>query len=326
MNAVTQFDDSSLEATLSHYDIGTLVRYWPAAKGIENSNFFIRTQQGTRQREFVLTIMENPPYAGEAYIPLMYALAARGLPVAPPMETTGGYCIEALAGKPTMLQTRLPGKHVYNPTIRQLCSLARFVARLHLAMADSALHIPAYPRDEAWLAETAAQTRAALPYIDADLLGSSVTRVRSLLGRNDVQGLPRGTVHADLFRDNVLFNPYGLSGVLDFHHAAAGYWIYDLAVVANDWCTDASGRLDPERTTAMLRAYHQIRPLQEAELWFFSGFLSYAAVAFWLSRLKVAVAAPLDAPGRFKNPDEFKRIVWHHARQSFFLDPRLLSV
>ncbi len=326
MNAVTQFDDPSLENTLAHYDIGTLLRYWPAANGIENSNFFIRTQHHARQREFVLTIMESRPYAGEAYIPLMYALSAKGLPVAPPMETTGGYCVEELAGKPAMLQTRLDGKHVYNPTRSQVCSLARFVARMHLAMQDSALQLPAYPRDLAWLTEQAASTRGRLCFADADLLESSLRKVRSLLARQDVAQLPQGMIHADLFRDNVLFNSYGLSGVLDFHHAANGYWIYDLAVIANDWCNDASGQLDPERTTDMLRAYHQIRPLQEAELWFFSHFALYAAVAFWLSRLTVAVAAQQRTPGRFKNPDEFKRIVQHHTEKSFFLDPRQLSV
>lgn len=326
MNAVTQFDDPSLENTLAHYDIGTLLRYWPAANGVENSNFFIRTQHDSRQREFVLTIMESPPYAGEAYIPLMYALHTQGLPVAPPMETTGGYCVEELAGKSAILQTRLPGKHVYNPTRKQVCSLARFIARMHLAMDAAPIQLPAYPRDVAWLTATADATHGQLSFADADLLAASLRKVRSLLARHDVAELPQGMIHADLFRDNVLFNSYGLSGVLDFHHAARGFWIYDLAVVANDWCNDASGRLDPERTTDMLRAYHQIRPLQQAELWFFSHFALYAALAFWLSRLSTALAADQGAPGRFKNPDEFKRIVQHHSNRSFFLDPRQLSV
>jgi len=326
MNAVTQIDDPSLENTLGHYDIGTLLRYWPAANGIENSNFFICTEHHSRQREFVLTIMENPPYAGEAYIPMMCALSAGGLPVAPPMETTGGYCVEELAGKPAMLQTRLPGKHVYNPTRTQLRSLARLIARMHLTMQASPVTLPPYPRDIEWLTEQVSATHGHLAFADADLLQASLHKVASLLSRQDVAALPRGMIHADLFRDNVLFNPYGLSGVLDFHHAASGFWIYDLAVVANDWCNDASGRLDPERTTELLRAYHQIRPLQEAELWFFSQFTLYAALAFWLSRLRVALAAEQSTPGRFKNPDEFKRIVQQHTKRSFFLDPRLLSV
>jgi homoserine kinase type II len=57
-----------------------------------------------------------------------------------------------------------------------------------------------------------------------------------------------------MFRDNVLFSERGLTGVVDFHHAATGYWLYDLAVVANDWCNDSGGVLDADRTLALLRA------------------------------------------------------------------------
>ena len=59
-----------------------------------------------------------------------------------------------------------------------------------------------------------------------------------------------------MFRDNVLFTERGLTGVVDFHHAATGYLIYDLAVAANDWCNDYDGVLDADRTLALLRAYH----------------------------------------------------------------------
>ncbi len=325
MNAVTQFDDTSLESVLARYDIGNLLSYRPAANGIENSNFFVRTQHGSRQREFVLTIMEQPPYAGEGYIPLMHALDQRGLPVAPPLATSDGYFIQELAGKPAMLQTRLPGKHVYNPTRKQIRSLARFMARMHNALSAPPVKLPAYPRDGDWLSDQVDRTHRFLPFADGALLQSSLRKVQSLLNRHDVRSLPQGMIHGDLFRDNVLFNPYGLSGVLDFHHAAHGYWIYDLAVMANDWCNDASGQLDPERTTDMLRAYHQIRPLNEVELWFFSTFALYAALTFWLSRLSAVLAAGNTTAGRFKNPDEFKRIVAHHTRHSFYLDPRHLS-
>ena len=324
MNAVTQLNESNLEETLSRYDIGPLQRYWPAANGIENSNYFIVTEGKYGPRNFVLTILEQAANAGEAYVPMMDALYAAGLPVAPPLRNMTGLAVEELSGKPTLLQHRLPGQHVYNPTTRQVCALARFMARMHLAMDEADLALPPYPRDTNWLQERAAMVEGFLPFADHALLLTSVQRIGDLLTRSDVERLPQGMIHGDLFRDNALYNERGLTGVLDFHHAATGFWIYDLAVAANDWCNDASGQLDPDRTTAMLRAYHNIRPLTNAELWFFSEFALYAAVAFWLSRLAVALSQQTAGLVRFKNPDEFKRIVQHHTRHSFYLDPRAL--
>jgi homoserine kinase type II len=153
--------------------------------------------------------------------------------------------------------------------------------------------------------------------------GRAVSRA---LARSDVAALPQGAVHGDLFRDNVLFNEWGLSGVLDFHHAARGYLIYDLAVAANDWCTEADGALDPERTLALLRAYHGVRPLQRDELWHFPVFALYAGLAFWTSRLVVALEQRRGRAVRANNPEELQRVVAHHVAHFFYLDERRLGL
>ncbi len=196
---------------------------------------------------------------------------------------------------------------------------------MHERMRRSAVVLPTYPRDTEWLQQRAGMVAGYLPHLDQDLIEMSVTGVASMLARTDVQGLPSGMIHGDLFRDNVLFDGQGLTGVLDFHHAARGYLIYDLAVAANDWCADASGCLDPERTLQLLRDYHQIRPLQPLELWFFPGFALYAALAFWLSRLAVALQQSSAGRVRFKNPDEFRSIVLQQSRHPFYVDPRSLE-
>ena len=326
LNAVTQVDNAELSATLAKYAVGTLVKHWPAANGIENSNYFVNTECDGKRQEFVLTLLEQPPNAGPGYVKMMHTLASRGLPVAPPIADQDGQSLNLAESKPTMLQPRLSGQHVYNPTAQHVSALARFVARMHLAIQDAQLVLPDYPRTEHWLSEKAADVSDYLCFNNQKLLQAAIQQATSLLKRGDVAKLPRGMIHADLFRDNVLYNEYGLAGVLDFHHASTGFWLFDLAVIANDWCTDGTGQLDPERTLALLRAYHKIRPLTDAELWFFSAFSLYAGLAFWLSRLSVWVDQVRHTPAatRHKNPDEFQRIVASHLRQSFYLDPRQL--
>jgi len=324
MNAITQLDVLDLEDTIARYGVGELVRYWPAATGIENSNYFVRTRRDGAEHDYVLTILEQPSNAGAAYVPLLDLCTSAGLPVARVIRTLKGEPFETYNGKAVILSLKLPGRHVYNPTRQQTRALARFVGRLHVATAGWEHPVPPYPRDEAWLRHQAGMAKGHLPYQSWSLLEDAIREAGSLLKRRDVADLPQGVIHGDLFRDNVLFNAQGLTGVLDFHHASHGHLIYDLAVAANDWCTDMSGSLDPELTLVMLRAYHHVRPLTSAELQLLPAFLLYAAVAFWLSRLVVAVHKDANTNVRCNNPAEFQRIVEQHAAHFFYLDERLL--
>lgn len=325
MNAITQLDVLDLEHTIASYGVGELIRYWPAANGIENSNYFIRTLDQGREREFVLTIMEQPSNAGGAYVPLLDLCRSAGLPVAGIVRNLKGEAIGHYDGKLILLSQRLSGKHVYNPTLKQVAALGRFVARFHLATTGWAEPMPEYPRTAAWLAHQAALVKDHLPYITRSLLTDTTREISHLLARHDVADLPRGVIHGDLFRDNVLFNERGLTGVLDFHHASRGVLIYDLAVAANDWCTDSTGMMNPDRATELLRAYHRIRPLSGAEIRLFPAFALYAALAFWLSRLAVAIERDAGRNVRTNNPEEFERIVAAHHAHFFYLDERMLA-
>lgn len=326
MNAVTELDPQRLERLAAEYEVGELIRHWPAAGGIENSNYFLVTRRAGEEHAYVLTVLERPAYAGEALIPLLDACVDAGLPVPAALRTRLGQPFADLDGKRVMLCPRLPGRHVYNPTQRQVQAVGRFLARFHRAALAADLALPAYPRGLDWLRRHAEQCRPYLPYSDATLMRETCAQLGRALARADVNALPQGAIHADLFRDNVLFNEWGLSGVLDFHHAARGFLIYDLAVAANDWCTDANGALDPERTLALLRAYHRLRPLTRQELWYFPLFALYGALAFWISRQVVALAQRRGERVRANNPAEFQRIVRHHTAHFFYLDERRLEV
>lgn len=323
--AIQEVDPLRLEGLVAEYGVGELIRHWPASAGIENSNYFLSTLRDGRTREYVLTLLERPPNAGGGFVPLLDACVDAGLPVPAILRNQRGLAFGDLDGKPAMLCPRLPGRHVFNPTQRQVEALGRFIARLHLATGSAGLRLPAYPRDLGWLARQAEACAGGMGYASAVLMRESRQQLASALARQDVAALPRGPIHADLFRDNVLFNEWGLAGVLDFHHASEGFLIYDLAVAANDWCTEADGALDPERTLALLRAYHALRPLERGELWFFPVFALYGALAFWASRLVVALEKRRGKAVRTNNPDEFERIVRHHRRHFFYLDERLLA-
>jgi homoserine kinase type II len=102
--------------------------------------------------------------------------------------------------------------------------------------------------------------------------------------------LPCGPIHADLFRDNVLFEAADgqprLSGCFDFYFAGVDTWLFDIAVCLNDWCiAHDSGEADAERSDSLLSAYAAVRPLTPAERQLLPALLRAAALRFWLSRL-----------------------------------------
>jgi homoserine kinase type II len=325
MAAITPLRESDLAVLLAKYGLERLESFWPASHGIENSNYFVRLASNLGPHEVVVTMLEQPASSGPLLVPLLDACDAAGLPVAPIIRNRHGATTDQINGKPTMVAPRLSGRHVLNPTVRQCESVGRFLARFHLVTAPLAQTAPAYPRNEKWLAQQVDSIRERVPFVDFRLARDATTAIGSLLRRHDVRQLPHGVIHGDIFRDNVLFSERGLTGVLDFHHAAAGQWIYDLAVAANDWCSDNSGLLDPDRTLALLRAYHTIRPLDVVEVWHFPAFALYAATAFWLSRLAVALRRDEGNVVRLKNPKEFQRIVEQHMAHFFYLDARLLE-
>ena len=128
-----------------------------------------------------------------------------------------------------------------------------------------------------------------LPHIGEEqqaLLRSELAYQNHIAESSEYAALPRGPVHADLFRDNVMFDGEELTGFFDFYFAGVDTWLFDLSVCLNDWCIDLpSGVHDAARAQAMLDAYQSVRPLTAAERTLLPAMLRAGALRFWISRL-----------------------------------------
>lgn len=306
MSVFTPLEQHELETFLAPYELGRLHEFQGIAAGTENSNFFVSLEGG----EFVLTLVERGPVGDlPFFIELLDVLHQANLAVPYALRDRDGMALRSLAEKPALLQPRLPGSHVSEPNPHHCAEVGDWLAQLHLATRERVLERPS-DRGLAWMLEQGPSLALSLPDEQLPLLRDALAEIQALLPR--LQALPRANLHADLFRDNVLFEGTHLTGVIDFYNACSGPMLYDLAITVNDWCSTPDGPLDPARTQALLGAYSTQRHFTpaEAELW--PAMLRIACVRFWLSRL---IAAEENA-GRtvlIKNPDEFRCLL--EARQ-----------
>jgi homoserine kinase type II len=292
--------------------------------GIENTNYFLTTDRG----QYVLTVFERLtseqlPF----YLHLMKHLAQHGIPVPEPQAIPGsasaadpdGEILLEVRGKPAAVVDRLPGKSELSPTEDHCAAVGEMVARMHLAGRD-------YPRRQpnlrglAWWNET---VPVVLPYVDeaqAALLRSELAFQNHVAAGSAYAALPRGVIHADLFRDNALFDHGRLTGFLDFYFAAVDSWLFDIAVCLNDWCVDLeTGAHDAPRAAAFLRAYAGVRPLAAAERQLLPAMLRAGALRFWISRLW-DYHLPRDATMlQPRDPPHFERVLRQRAAHAVAL-------
>lgn len=304
MSVYTPVSATELEVFLSQYPLGQLRGFAGISGGVENTNYFVTTTGG----EYVLTLFEHHAPAELGYfLALMQHWANAGIPVACPQQRHDGSLLATLNGKPAALIARLPGAHVENPSTDHCTTIGAMLARMHL----SGRGFPLYrtpDRGHDWRMQMGATLLGQLGgEQDAALLRDELAFQQSI----PFAHLPAGVIHADLFRDNVLFASGQLGGILDLYFACTDSWLYDLAIVVNDWCCLPDGSLDMARMQACTAAYQHIRQWEPLEQAYWPAILRAAALRFWLSRLDAQLNPRAGDMILQKDPAEFRAKLLH---------------
>ena len=305
------YDEANL--FLQSLNLGALQSMAPCSGGIENTNYFVTTDQAP----LVLTLFERLSAAQLPYfLRLMKHLAHHGIPVPDPAANRDGDVLHTVNGKPAAVVNRLRGKSEMTPSTVHCALVGDMLARMHLAGRDFSMHQPNL-RGLPWWNET---TPTVLPFLtpaQADLLRSELAYQNHIATQAAYGALPRGPIHADLFRDNVMFEAPSdgqgspeLTGFFDFYFAGTDTWLFDIAVCLNDWCVDLqTGAPDAVHTAAFMAAYAQVRPLSAPERTLLPAMARAGALRFWISRLwdlhHPREAAVLQA----HDPEHFERVL-----------------
>ncbi len=322
MAVYTEVAFAEAAALLHTLNLGDLTELRGIQGGIENTNYFVTSERDGATLEHVLTVFERLSFEQlPFYLHLMKHLAGQGIPVPDPAATASGEILHALQGKPAAVVDKLRGKSELNPGEAHCEAVGAMLARMHLAGRGFPMNQPNL-RGLLWWNET---VPVVLPFLSApqsDLIRTELAYQNHVAASAAFAALPRGPIHADLFRDNVMFEDGQLTGFFDFYFAGCDTFLFDIAVCLNDWCVhhrqDATdGNHDAGRAHALLSAYQSVRPLSAAERSLLPAMLRAGALRFWISRLWDLHLPREAAMLQAHDPTHFERVLRDRACNAF---------
>ena len=317
MSVYTVVEENQLITFLEDYDVGFLESFEGISAGIENTNYFVNTRHNGQLKQFVLTIFEHHSFEELPYfLNIMAFMAEHKIPTAHPMPTRADGYLKALCGKPASLVTRLTGGGVDHPSVVQCGVMGEQLARFHQAGLEYE-QSRTNDRGIDWMQSTFNEINSHLTSEERDLITAELAYQNKI----DWAHLPQGVIHADLFCDNALFDGDELTGIIDLYYACNAAFLYDLAVMVNDWCrinteSPADIHFDESKIATMLFAYQQQRPLTGAEQQAWPAALRLAALRFFLSRLKDKCMPREGEMTQIKDPDIFKQVLLIHQKMA----------
>ncbi|WP_066801135.1 homoserine kinase [Moraxella oblonga] len=300
----------------------------PITQGIKNSNWFISTDSDKDgEHSYVFTLYEERvPDDIIKMATIMHALKDK-LPIAVPKikltakgANIGEDCVMRYENKAILLVPKLQGTHP-TTTDEMMCQqMGKALATLHQTLQTlqpaEDYGVPLYD----W-ARVKQRETAYMPTDEAKLMNDIWQAYDNL-----PKDLPKGLCHLDMFADNSLWdfsNTPTLTGLLDFTEVSVEYYLMDIAITINDFCTTwgnaengESVEFNPQKMHAFIKGYDSIRPLTDNEKNALPIMLAYSATIFWLLRLNVIYYNR--EQGRtgddimVKNPDLMKRLASLH--------------
>lgn len=301
-----------IERFLSGYEIGALQSFKGIAKGVSNTNYLVVTTQ----EQYILTLFEERRTRGED-LPFIFDwsehLNGKGIHCPRALVNRNGERFHKLKDKAAVLVNFLEGTDIpRGQTNTEHCrKMGAFTARLHQASEDFK-----QTRGNDWPLErfkNILEHHADRIKAYSDKVSNLIQDELSFQTSQNLDHLPSGVVHTDLFPDNIFFKNGEISAVIDMYFACTHAYTYDLAIVINAWCFDGQGAFQPEQYKALLEGYNAVRHLTPEEQQNFQTILRLASLRFLMSRLEEWVTHdPKNTLMQPHNPAEYiERLLFH---------------
>ena len=301
MSVYTKITKDALTDHLRNYSIGKVKGFEGISDGIENTNYLLLTEKG----EYIFTIFENlDKERVDEYLNFMNYLNSADFRCAHVELTNKNELSTAVLKKPSAIIEKLEGKSILDADINHCHLIGQLLSEFHNK--GSSFSIPLEDtRDMQWKINTNSKISEAITKSQKKLIEQAI-EINKLFEKIE---LPVGKIHADLFKDNVLFNNNRISGMIDFYYSCDGFFLYDIGVVVNDWCINKDGTIDQNKLVEFINGYQKNRKLSNQEKDAFAKALYSAALRFYLSRLHDLHFPKIGEMTHIKDPSIFENIL-----------------
>tara|TARA_B100000965_G_scaffold404687_1_gene436226 strand:+ start:7065 stop:8078 length:1014 start_codon:yes stop_codon:yes gene_type:complete len=316
MAVYTKINKESLSNLLNNYEIGSLIDFQGIIEGVENTNYKITTLKNS----YILTIFEKRVDEKDLpfFIELQNHLSNKKIRCPEPIVDKNNNFIQKIDNKKCVIMSFLEGKKIEEPTNEHCEQIGFELAKIHKNTQDFKLTRKNNLCFSKWLEIFNKCKQSSL--ISNKIFSKKYNHKKiknyndlfnpieielKFLKKNWPADLPKGIIHADVFKDNVFFDNNKLTGLIDFYFACNDFYAYELAICINDWCFNKDTIFEIDRYKSIINGYEKVRKLEVTEIKNMPILLRGSAMRFILTRLHDQLYHPKDALVEPKDPLEY---------------------
>ena len=317
MAVYTKLSENNLKDFFSKYNLGKLLKFQGIQEGIENSNYFVKTDSG----KFILTVYEKRVEEKDLpfFMGLMKNIFNENFPSPEPIINKNGNYITEIFGKKAAVVSFLEGTSKKNLTPGNCHEVGIYTAKLHMITKNLNIKRTNRLSVNSWrLIYRKIQRDCSKIYPD---LTKIIERNLEIIEDKWPKNIPRGIIHADLFPDNIFFKGNKLTGIIDFYFSCYDFYALEIAICLNALCFEGKNEnlsFNVTKAKKFIDGYSSIRKLTEEEKESLKILCHGAAMRFLLTRVFDYLNLTEDALVKIKDPVEYlKRLEFHNSVKNY---------
>ena len=317
MAVYTKLSENNLKDFFSKYNLGKLLKFKGIQEGIENSNYFVKTDSG----KFILTVYEKRVEEKDLpfFMGLMKNIFNENFPSPEPIINKNGNYITEIFGKKAAVVSFLEGTSKKNLTPGNCHEVGIYTAKLHMITKNLNIKRTNRLSVNSWrLIYRKIQKDCSKIYPD---LTKIIERNLEVIEDQWPKNIPRGIIHADLFPDNIFFKGSKLTGIIDFYFSCCDFYALEIAICLNALCFEGKNEnlsFNVTKAKKFIDGYSSIRKLTEEEKESLKILCHGAAMRFLLTRVFDYLNLTEDALVKIKDPVEYlKRLEFHNSVKNY---------